>query len=75
MEPPMSNGSMHHREPKSEIDGTGQILQGASCTIAARARDEVEREQQRSTMHCSVRLPVLESVIKYRTLVVIIILR
>jgi hypothetical protein len=34
MEPPMSNGSMHHREPKSEIDDTGQILQGASCTIA-----------------------------------------
>ena len=35
MEPPMSNSSMHHREPKSEIDDTGQILQGASCTIAA----------------------------------------
>jgi hypothetical protein len=28
---------MRHREPKSEIDDTGQILQGASCTIAAAA--------------------------------------
>ena len=27
------NSSMQHREPKSEIDDTGQILQGASCTI------------------------------------------
>jgi hypothetical protein len=35
MEPPMSNGSMHHREPKSEIDDTRVLLQGASCTIAA----------------------------------------
>ena len=26
MEPPMSNSSMHHREPKSEIDGTGHFL-------------------------------------------------
>jgi hypothetical protein len=26
---------MHHREPKSEIDDTGQFLQGASCTIVA----------------------------------------
>ena len=26
MEPPISNGSMRHREPKSEIDDTGQIL-------------------------------------------------
>ena len=41
MEPPMSNGSMHHREPKSEIDDTGQILQGASCTIAADGIDTV----------------------------------
>ena len=32
---PMPNCSMHHREPKSEIDDTGQFLQGASCTIAA----------------------------------------
>jgi hypothetical protein len=40
MEPPMPtcNFSMHHREPKSEIDDTGQFLQGASCTIAAAAR-------------------------------------
>jgi hypothetical protein len=37
MEPPMSNGSMHHREPKSEIDDTRDFLQGASCTIAAGA--------------------------------------
>jgi hypothetical protein len=37
MEPPMSNGSMQHREPKSEIDDTRMILQGASCTIAALA--------------------------------------
>ena len=37
MEPPMPtcNFSMHHREPKSKIDDTGQFLQGASCTIAA----------------------------------------
>ena len=35
MEPPMPNCSMRHREPKSEIDDTGQIMQGASCTIAA----------------------------------------
>jgi hypothetical protein len=33
MEPPMSNGSMHHREPKCEIDDTGHFLQGALCTI------------------------------------------
>ena len=26
MEPPMSNGSMRHREPKSEIDDTRIIL-------------------------------------------------
>jgi hypothetical protein len=36
MEPPMSNGPMRHREPKSEIDDTGHFLQGALCTIAAR---------------------------------------
>jgi hypothetical protein len=35
MEPPMSNSSMHHREPNSEIDDTGHFLQGASCIIAA----------------------------------------
>ena len=35
MEPPMSNGSMHHREPESEIDDTGHFLQRASYTIAA----------------------------------------
>jgi hypothetical protein len=35
MDPPMPNCSMRHREPKGEIDDTGQILQGASCTIAA----------------------------------------
>jgi hypothetical protein len=35
MEPLMSNGSMHHREPKSEIDDTRDFAQGASCTIAA----------------------------------------
>ena len=39
MELPMPNGSMHHREPKSEIDDTRIILQGASCTIAAPAVD------------------------------------
>jgi hypothetical protein len=33
---------MHHREPKGEIDDTGQFLQGASCTVAA-----VEAEKQR----------------------------
>ena len=35
MEPPMSDGSMHHREPKSETYDTGHFLQAASCTIAA----------------------------------------
>ena len=35
MELSVPNGSMHHREPKSEIDDTRTILQGASCTIAA----------------------------------------
>ena len=35
MEPPMSNGSMRHREPKSEIDDTGHFLLGALCIIAA----------------------------------------
>jgi hypothetical protein len=37
MELPVPNGSMQHRESKSEIDGTRMIMQGASCTIA-RAR-------------------------------------
>jgi hypothetical protein len=36
MELPMFNGSMRHREPKSEIDDTRILLHGASCTIAAR---------------------------------------
>jgi hypothetical protein len=35
MELPVPNGSMQHREPKSEIDDTCIMLQGASCTIAA----------------------------------------
>jgi hypothetical protein len=35
MEPPMSNGSMQHREPKGEIDDTGHFVHGALCTIAA----------------------------------------
>ena len=35
MEPPMFNGSMRQREPKSEIDETGHFLPGASYTIAA----------------------------------------
>ena len=35
IEPPMSDGSMHHREPKSETYDTGHFLQAASCTIAA----------------------------------------
>jgi hypothetical protein len=35
MKLPVPNGSMQHREPKSEIDDTGHFLQGASCTIAA----------------------------------------
>ena len=38
MELPVPNSSMHHREPKSEIDDTGLTLQGASCTIAARTK-------------------------------------
>jgi hypothetical protein len=36
MEPPMSNSPMHHREPKSGIEDTGQFLQGALCKIAAK---------------------------------------
>jgi hypothetical protein len=36
MEPPMSNSSMRHQNPVGDFDDTGQILQGASCTIAAR---------------------------------------
>ena len=39
MEPPISNGSMRHREPKSEIDDPGHSLQGASCTIAAMVQE------------------------------------
>jgi hypothetical protein len=39
MELPMSNGSMRHREPKSELDDTRDFLQGASCTIAAGSQD------------------------------------
>jgi hypothetical protein len=35
MELPVPNGSMQHRERKSEIDDTRIILQRASCTIAA----------------------------------------
>ena len=37
MEPPMPNCSMHHQNPVhiGDFDDTGQILQGASCTIAA----------------------------------------
>jgi hypothetical protein len=47
MEPPMSNGSMRHREPKSEIDDTGHFLQGASCTIAAKGpRQDTPRLRQ-----------------------------
>jgi hypothetical protein len=41
MEPPMSDGSMHHREPESEIDDPGHFLQGASCPIAAHTRTNV----------------------------------
>jgi hypothetical protein len=48
MEPPMSNGSMWHREPKSEIDDTGHILQGASCTIAVRAESTTTATGQAS---------------------------
>ena len=36
MEPPMSNGSMRHQNPDLDFDDTRMILQGASCTIAAR---------------------------------------
>jgi hypothetical protein len=35
MEPPMSNSSMRHQNPVGDFDNTGQILQGALCTIAA----------------------------------------
>ena len=41
MELPVPNGSMHHREPKSKIDDTSMILQGASCTIAADLRTRI----------------------------------
>ena len=44
MEPPMSNSSMRHREPKSEIDDTSHVLQGASCTIAARIESSIGYE-------------------------------
>jgi hypothetical protein len=37
MEPPMSNSSMSHQDPDLDFDDTRIILQGASCTIAARA--------------------------------------
>jgi hypothetical protein len=40
MEPLMSNGSMHHRESKSEIDDTRDFAQGASCTIATAAAEQ-----------------------------------
>jgi hypothetical protein len=35
MEPPMSTSSMRHQNPGVDFDDTGQILQGALCTIAA----------------------------------------
>ena len=35
MEPPMSNSPMRHQNPVGDFDDTGQILYGASCTIAA----------------------------------------
>jgi hypothetical protein len=35
MEPLMSNNSMRHQNPGGDFDDTGQILWGASCTIAA----------------------------------------
>ena len=37
MEPPMSNSSMHHTDPDLDFDDMRVIVQGASCTIAARA--------------------------------------
>ena len=39
MEPPMSNSSMGHQNPDLDFDDTRMILYGASCTIAARARE------------------------------------
>jgi hypothetical protein len=43
MDPPMSNSSMSHQDPDLDFDDTRIILQGASCTIAARS--------QRPTLH------------------------
>ena len=37
MEPPMSNSSMRPQNPDLDFDDTGHFLQGALCTIAARA--------------------------------------
>jgi hypothetical protein len=37
MELPVPNGSIQHREPKSKIDDTSMIMQGASRTIVAGA--------------------------------------
>ena len=38
MEPPMPNCSMRHQNPVGDFDDTGQILQGALCTIAGEFR-------------------------------------
>jgi hypothetical protein len=46
LEPPMPNCSMRHREPTSEIDDTGQILQGASCPIAADLNGRQKRKRK-----------------------------
>ena len=54
MEPLMPNGSMQHQEPKSEIDDTRIILQGASCTIAARAWPD-RTPSERSRVHVQPR--------------------
>jgi hypothetical protein len=65
------NSSMQHREPKSEIDDTGQILQGALCTIAAVDGSMVGREKlsvttvsydQRSTHQCQLTSAIHTSV-------------
>jgi hypothetical protein len=49
MEPPMSNGSMQHWEPKSEIDDTGHFLAGGfmyhSSTPPRRAHARTARRR------------------------------
>ena len=53
MEPPMSNGSMQHQNLALDFDDTRKILQGASCTIAARARARAEGNADHRSASCA----------------------